>query len=38
MCPICLVNLRKAADGELRLRDISDYLLTETARRGALVP
>jgi Fe-S oxidoreductase len=27
MCPICLVNLRKAANGTLRLRDISEYLL-----------
>ena len=27
MCPICLVNLGKAAGGELRLRDISDYLM-----------
>ncbi len=26
MCPICLVNLRKAADGTMRIRDISDYL------------
>jgi Fe-S oxidoreductase len=26
MCPICLVNLRKAADGTLRVRDISEYL------------
>lgn len=38
MCPICLVNLRKAADGDLLLRDISDYLLGESPRRGALVP
>ncbi|MGC8626315.1 MAG: (Fe-S)-binding protein [Acidimicrobiales bacterium] len=27
MCPICLVNLRKAADGKVRFRDISDYLV-----------
>jgi Fe-S oxidoreductase len=27
MCPICLVNLRKAADGTMRFRDISDYLV-----------
>jgi Fe-S oxidoreductase len=27
MCPICLVNLRKAAKGSLRLRDISDVLV-----------
>jgi Fe-S oxidoreductase len=26
MCPICLVNLRKAAHGAMRIRDISDYL------------
>jgi len=26
MCPICLVNLRKAADGTLRVRGISEYL------------
>ena len=26
MCPICLVNLRKAANGTLRVRDISEYL------------
>ena len=30
MCPICLVNLRKAANGTMRIRDISDYL-TEAA-------
>jgi Fe-S oxidoreductase len=30
MCPICLVNLRKAADG-MRFRDISDYLIEATA-------
>jgi Fe-S oxidoreductase len=38
MCPICLVNLRKAADGSLHVRDISDYLLEDRPRRGALVP
>ena len=27
MCPLCLVNLQKAANGSLRLRDISDYLV-----------
>lgn len=27
MCPICLVNLRKAANGSVRIRDISHYLL-----------
>lgn len=26
-CPICLVNLRKAANGDLRVRDISEYLI-----------
>jgi Fe-S oxidoreductase len=26
MCPICLVNLRKAANGTLRVRDISESL------------
>ena len=26
MCPICLVNLRKAANGAIRIRDISEYL------------
>ena len=26
MCPICLVNLSKAAEGTLRVRDISQYL------------
>ena len=26
MCPLCLVNLRKAANGTLRVRDISEYL------------
>ena len=30
MCPICLVNLRKAGDG-MRFRDISDYLVQATA-------
>ena len=27
MCPICLVNLRKAANGQMSFRDISEYLL-----------
>ena len=27
MCPICLVNLRKAANGTVRFRDISEYLV-----------
>ncbi len=26
MCPICLVNLRKAANGTMRITDISEYL------------
>lgn len=30
MCPLCLVNLRKAADGTLRIRDISAYLVEAT--------
>ena len=30
MCPICLINLKKAGDGTLRVRDISDYLITAT--------
>jgi Fe-S oxidoreductase len=30
MCPLCLVNLRKAANGTLRIRDISDYLTEGT--------
>jgi Fe-S oxidoreductase len=30
MCPICLVNLRKSADG-MRFRDISDYLVEASA-------
>jgi Fe-S oxidoreductase len=31
MCPICLVNLRKSADGAMRFRDISDLLVEATA-------
>jgi Fe-S oxidoreductase len=31
MCPICLVNLRKSADGSIRFRDISDYLVAASA-------
>ncbi|NLI91524.1 MAG: (Fe-S)-binding protein [Peptococcaceae bacterium] len=27
MCPICLVNLHKATQGEIELQDISDYLV-----------
>ena len=30
MCPICLVNLRKSADG-MRFRDISEYLAEASA-------
>ncbi len=42
MCPICLVNLRKSADG-MRFRDISDYLVgaserPDVARRGVTPP
>ena len=33
MCPLCLVNLSKAAGGELALRDISELLLESTAPR-----
>ncbi len=35
MCPICLVNLRKAANGTVRFRDISEYL---TEALGEQVP
>ena len=39
MCPICLVNLRKAADGRLHLRDISDYLVSAVApESGGVAP
>jgi Fe-S oxidoreductase len=38
MCPICLVNLRKAANGTMRLRDISDHLLDAVAERGVSAP
>jgi Fe-S oxidoreductase len=34
MCPICLVNLRKSADG-MRFRDISDHLVEASARPEA---
>ncbi len=37
MCPICLVNLRKAAGGSIRLRDISDRLVEAVADGGAAV-
>jgi hypothetical protein len=26
MCPVCLINLSKAADGGLHLEDVSHYL------------
>ncbi len=35
MCPICLVNLRKAANGTLRIRDISEYLVEATVAQPA---
>jgi Fe-S oxidoreductase len=31
MCPICLVNLQKAAAGTVRFRDISEYLVEAAA-------
>jgi Fe-S oxidoreductase len=31
MCPICLVNLRKSADGAMSFRDISEYLVEASA-------
>ncbi len=31
MCPICLVNLRKSANGTVRFRDISEYLVEAAA-------
>lgn len=34
MCPICLVNLKKAADGTMAVRDISEYLLEATKSRS----
>jgi len=33
MCPLCLVNLTKAADGAVRFRDISEVLLDTRERR-----
>lgn len=35
MCPICLVNLRKAANGTISVRDISEYLTAPGARSSA---
>lgn len=32
MCPLCLVNLRKAAGETLRIRDISEYLVGDGSR------
>jgi hypothetical protein len=38
MCPICLVNLRKSANGSMRFRDISDVLMdAATAERSQVV-
>jgi Fe-S oxidoreductase len=34
MCPICLVNLRKAANGTMRFRDISEYLVDASVPAG----
>ncbi|MHB1496720.1 MAG: heterodisulfide reductase-related iron-sulfur binding cluster, partial [Acidimicrobiales bacterium] len=34
MCPICLVNLKKAADGTMAVRDISEYLVEATKARA----
>lgn len=34
-CPICLVNLAKAADGDLALRDLSEVLLESRATASA---
>ena len=34
MCPICLVNLRKAANGTMTFRDISEYLLKAVETRA----
>jgi len=36
MCPICLVNLRKSADGAMRFRDISEYLVEASAAASAI--
>lgn len=35
MCPLCLVNLSKAADGEIAFRDISELLLEARVRATA---
>lgn len=34
MCPICLVNLKKAADHDIAFRDISEYLVEATRARA----
>jgi Fe-S oxidoreductase len=35
MCPLCLVNLSKAADGTIAFRDISEVLLEASGERAA---
>ena len=35
MCPLCLVNLSKAADGQIAFRDISEVLLDAQERRDS---
>lgn len=35
MCPLCLVNLSKAADGTMAFRDISEVLLEASPRAGS---
>jgi hypothetical protein len=34
MCPLCLVNLQRAAGGTMRFRDISDYLARASGARA----
>ncbi len=38
MCPICLVNLRKAANGTMKFRDISEYLVEATSSSKSPAP
>lgn len=38
MCPLCLVNLTKAAEGTMSFRDISEVLLEARAGAGAPTP
>ena len=38
MCPICLVNLRKSANGTIRIRDISEYLIDAVAAEPSNKP